>query len=223
MSRRSSDQASARRAAPAGPTRPSHIGEVRLDSAEPAAIGSSVEPCYAKLRMAGLLARAEAPGIMSKKLRSPGTDSTTVSWILLADGRRARILRCGRTQRGALSLQPVEEIEDEWDQDLHRRQASRSGPMGISFENIGHVSEERVRRFSRRILAWARERMNKEGVRRLDLFAPARMFGVLRSALPVRDRARIFLHEGDLCHATRSELSRHPALAEVAARIGGGA
>lgn len=141
------------------------------------------------------------------------------TWILIADGARARVL----VHRGvALGLEPVEGMAMTFD---HRRARDiGSDKPGRSFESVGatrhavspHTDPERneEKRFAHEIA----ERLDKEAERvsfdRLVLVAPPTMLGDLRNALTPRLSALVSATlDKDLTKTPEKKLAQH--LAEI--------
>jgi protein required for attachment to host cells len=141
----------------------------------------------------------------------------TRTWILIADGARARIYLNEGPGKG---IKPVEGGEIAGD---HRpnRELERDKPSR-SFESVGatrHAIEPRQdphrelkRDFAERLAALLEERLSQKAFDRLVLVAPPAALGDLRAALPEAVRARVHAELGkDLTKTPASELPGHLA------------
>jgi protein required for attachment to host cells len=137
------------------------------------------------------------------------------AWCLVSDQRLARLLRATRTERGTLHLEEAARVAEEWDDSLHREPASRAGPSGHSYENIGHIPEERLHRFGKQVARWLERELRARDVDRLVLFASERLMGELRQRFPAWVRSRVDERLVDLGHLSPAELARHPALGHL--------
>lgn len=145
-------------------------------------------------------------------------------WIVTADGRRASLFGCQRTSGGELHLVPLRSLDNphEGEHERHRPAmlggAERRGALGASSGNPaphaaapGHGDEEERRRFARELRQWLKASVRELAHGHVDVFAPARMLGLLRSELS-GERVSTELHEGDLTHLRPQQLAVHPAV-----------
>ncbi len=135
--------------------------------------------------------------------------------LIVADHHHARLLTCTRLRTGRIHVDLLSKLGEQWKQENHERQASRSGPLGHSFENIGHTHEERIHRFAKEIAAWLVQEIPKQKFERLVLLAEPGVLGVLRREAPASLRKNWIEHAIDLGGLSEGELAKRPELAAL--------
>jgi protein required for attachment to host cells len=145
---------------------------------------------------------------------------TASTWILVLDNRRGRLLECGRTPQGRVHLEQRSELENPWSQHEAggRPEPTTRDKFGRATER--HEEEERLLRFAREVAGWLERELGARGVSQAAAFAPARLLGALRRAMPARLNGRLLEHEADLARLGAGELARHPAIASLAPEAG---
>jgi protein required for attachment to host cells len=140
------------------------------------------------------------------------------TWILVADAKRARLLRGALTPQARVHLEEAATLETSWIEHDRGRPAILAGGKGPRpVASIGHEDEEGLRHFARELAAWLERQLAAHHVEDCVVFAPARFLGALRKQVPPRLHASLSEHAGELTHLTPGELARHPA---VAGRLG---
>jgi protein required for attachment to host cells len=137
----------------------------------------------------------------------------TATWILVADSKRARLLRGERTPQSRPHLEEAASLESSWvDHDRGRPNvlASKS-PRPLA--SRGHEEEEEIRHFARELAAWLERQLAAHQIAECTVFAPARFLGALRKEIPSRVHGSLTEHSGELTHLSAGELARHPAIA----------
>ena len=139
----------------------------------------------------------------------------TITWILVADGSRARIFANSGPNKG---LEPA--VDQEFSVELHPSReivSDRPGRTKESRDSTRHTIEPRVdwHRFEKEKFAKSMAKLLDAGAERgaysrLILVAPPRTLGDLRSALNPRTRALVAGEiDKDLTHLTPQELPDH--------------
>ena len=139
----------------------------------------------------------------------------TITWILVADGARARIFANAGPGKG---LQPA--IDQDFAAELHPSReivSDRPGRVKESASSTRHAMEARVdwHRFEKEKFAKSMAKLLDEAAERgafgrLVLVAPPRTLGDLRGALNARTRALVAGEiDKDLTHVTPQELPDH--------------
>lgn len=121
--------------------------------------------------------------------------SNGVVWLLLADGRRARVLV--EERRGATLSEPADWVMQISDEDLYDPQDRPPR----SFESVGaarhgmdagrDLHEKEEENFLKRVVARLAEAEKQGGFAHLVVVAPPRALGLLRGLLPSAVKARI--------------------------------
>ena len=140
---------------------------------------------------------------------------STITWVLVADGQRARIVENGGPGKGLRPVTPEPLVHpDPPSRDLG---TDRPGRVGESVGGARHAIEPRTdphrdekRRFAHE-LADRLDRAAGEGAfARLILVAPPQMLGDLRDVLTARTRALVAAEiDKDLTKSTDRELKAH--------------
>lgn len=140
---------------------------------------------------------------------------TTIRWVLLADARRARLLRCGSTEEGRCRVEERGSIDSTWP----RPERSRSGPLWknatIPFGIEGNAGEG-LRRFAREVVKWLQHRMEEFGILRIHILASGRFLGAFRKVRPAQlTRQHALEREADLMHLSVGRLVKHPVILQL--------
>jgi hypothetical protein len=115
-------------------------------------------------------------------------------WIIVVNGGRGRLLKCGRVPPGRLHVDEVSAVEHEPELHEHVRPSPRSGKSGNTYASGGHEDEYRIP---------------------IQLFAPPRFLGELRKLYGPLLTRRIEEHQADLTHLSAAALAKHPAVAAL--------
>jgi len=141
----------------------------------------------------------------------------TTTWILIADGARARIFANHGPGKGVTTVEGAEFSAD------HRPDREiMSDKPGRSFESVGttrHAIEphhdphrELKRSFSERLAAMLDEQLAAKAYDRVILVAPPKMLGDLRAALSAHVQAAVYAElDKDLTKTPVQELPGHLA------------
>jgi Protein required for attachment to host cells len=148
-------------------------------------------------------------------MTNPARDPATI-WILVADERGARLM-CGHARAGRLRLDPGSDWTNAWAELASVSDAVRPGltPGRTSVSRRAELLQRYVADLGR----WIHEQARANGVKRLEVFAPAGLLGTLRRSLP--GDLTIGEHAHDLGHLDRAKLATHPAVAGLARRAAG--
>jgi len=141
----------------------------------------------------------------------------TTTWILIADGARARIFANHGPGKGIEAV-----AGGEFDADHRPDREIMSDKPGRSFESVGttrHAIEphhdphrELKRAFSERLAAMLDEQLATKAFDRVILVAPPEMLGDLRSALSPHVQAAVYAElDKDLTKTPVQELPSHLA------------
>lgn len=138
-------------------------------------------------------------------------------WTLLADARRARLLRCTETDNSRVRVEERDSITNTWLGHEHRRSSPLWKNATITF-GIEDNDGEDLRRFAREVVAWLQERMEKSGIQRVHILAPGRFLGALRKVRPARlARQHGLERKVDLMHLGAGKLAKHPVIRQLVA------
>ena len=142
---------------------------------------------------------------------------TQLAWILLADSRRARLVRCTRTEHDRCHVEDMGSIKSDAPQHEHKPigpvRKSRYAVSGVEGDDFA----ERARRFARQLRRWVELQMNHHDIRRLNVFCPARFLGPFREVLPLSLRGRIRVQENELVNFPCRVLADHKAIRRLIA------
>ena len=145
------------------------------------------------------------------------SEAAAIRWVLLADAKRARLLRCGLTEQGRCRVEEHGSIDNVWPGHEHGRSAPiwKNGTITFGIEdNDG----EDLRRFAREVVQRLEHRMGKLGIRRIHILASPRFLGVLRKVRLERLASQLILkHKADLMHLSATKLAKHPVIRQLIA------
>ena len=145
------------------------------------------------------------------------SDAAAIRWVLLADARRARLLRCGLTEQGRCRVEEHGSIDNTWPGHEHGRSARVWKNATITFGMEDDEGED-LRRFAREVVARLEHRMGKLGIRRIHILASPRFLGVLRKVRPRRLAGQLILkRKADLMHLNAGKLAKHPVIRQLIA------
>lgn len=134
------------------------------------------------------------------------------TWVLVADSRRARLLRGHRTRHARAHVEEQARVEEQFAEAEHARPSPRAGAAGHSYASRSHESEERLARFARDAWQFVQHKARELALPQVVLCAPARVLGALRRATPKGLSFDLVEHEADLAHLSEAELAAHPAI-----------
>jgi protein required for attachment to host cells len=134
------------------------------------------------------------------------------TWILVADSKRARLLRGGLTPQARPHLEEVASLESTWVEHNRGRPSILAGKSPRPLASRGHEEEEEIRHFARELAVWLERRLAAHQIGGCAVFAPARFLGALRKEIPSRVHGTLTEHAGELTHLSAGELARHPAI-----------
>ena len=142
-------------------------------------------------------------------------EAVAVRWVLLADGRKARLLRCSMTEWGRCRVEENGSI----DNSRQGREPAGSGPLWknatITF-GIADSDDEDLRRFAREVVTWLERMMRELGIAKVHVLASGRFLGVLRKVRPARlARHRTLQRKANLMHLTAGKLAKHPVIRQL--------
>jgi protein required for attachment to host cells len=139
---------------------------------------------------------------------------SAATWILVADSKRARLLRGGLTPQSRPHLEEVASLESTWvDHDRGRPSIlAGTGKNPRPMASRGHEDEEEIRHFARELAAWLERQLAAHQIAGCVVFAEVRFLGALRKEIPSRLEGILTEHAGDLTHLSAGELARHPAI-----------
>lgn len=148
---------------------------------------------------------------------------SSLSYLVIADARRAQLLACQRLNTAGIGLRAVRTLENahEAEHEHHRpslggggerqgsptRGSAHAGPHSIA---QGHTAEEETERFAREIGRWLERAQGELGTARLVLFAPPRFLGLLRKHISTHGAPE--LREGDFARLDLNQLTVHPTV-----------
>jgi len=135
-------------------------------------------------------------------------------WVVLADTRQCRLLRCGLTRRGRCHVEECDLIQHTWPGHEHNRPSPRRGKNGESYATEGNEAQEELSRFARQAAHWLEGKING-GMSRVVVFAPPRFLGVLRMVQPDYLAERLEERKGEMVHLRIQDLSKHSAIREL--------
>jgi len=138
----------------------------------------------------------------------------TTTWILIADGARARIFANHGPGKGIAAVGAELDADHRPDRDI------MSDKPGRAFESVGtarHAIEphhdphkELKRAFSEQLAALLDQQLAAKAFDRVVLVAPPAMLGDLRSALSAHVRAAVYAElDKDLTKTPEAELPQH--------------
>jgi hypothetical protein len=136
-------------------------------------------------------------------------------WLLITDARQSRLFHGKRTAAGRLHLDEKARLDEVWVEQEHHRPAPLGAPSGRSYIDRGHADEERMHRFANTLAGWMEEQRRGLKIGKFHLFAPKRLLGMLRPALPSTLQQLVLDEAHDLAQLTAGELAEHPAVLAI--------
>ena len=136
-------------------------------------------------------------------------------WILVADSRRARLLRAGLTRHDRPHVTEEARLDFEFAENEHSRPSARTAKNGHSYASRHHEEEQLTARFAREVTSFARDKIDKHRVEELFLFAPPTFLGALRKEIPTKLAERLVERKGELTNLSEAELAAHPEIARL--------
>lgn len=141
----------------------------------------------------------------------------TVRWVLLADTRRARLLRCGMTDWGRCRVEERSSIDNTQPRHEHGRSSPLWKNATITF-GIDDNEGEDLRRFAREVVVWLQHRMEEFGIPRVHILASGRFLGALRKVRPARlAKSHAWERKAALMHLSAGKLAKHPLIRQLVA------
>jgi len=135
-------------------------------------------------------------------------------WVLLADTKRARLLRCSLTERGRCRVEESGSIENT----RPRRQYGRSSPLWKNTTTTFGIrdKDEDWRPFAREVAIWLEREMERLGIRRVHILASCRFLDALHRTRYLRSsRQRLLERRVDLMHLSSDKLAKHPVIRQL--------
>ena len=142
-------------------------------------------------------------------------DIRNETWVVLADARQCRLLRCGLTHRGRCHVEESDSVQNGWPGHERGRPSSLHGKTGQTYATQGHEVEEGLERFARRIVEWLEHKVEQHKIDLLFVFAPSRFLGALRRVQSPRLAERLQERKGELMHLPVPTLCEHPAIRDL--------
>lgn len=136
-----------------------------------------------------------------------------VTWILVADTKKARLLRGALTPQARPHLEEAASLETTWVEHERGRPTILAGKNPSGVASRGHEDEEEIRHFARELAEWLEHQLAAHRVDECAIFAPARFLGAFRKELPARLQGSLTEQTAELTGLTPGELARHPAIA----------
>jgi protein required for attachment to host cells len=129
-------------------------------------------------------------------------------WFMVASRNTARLMRGQMIDGGRCHVQEEAIFEHESLEKEFHRPSSRMGRAGSTQES--HIAEEAMARFARKVANELEKMMQEKGIGDMKLFAPPRMMGALKKAVPNRVADRINHYQADLAHLPDASLAKYP-------------
>lgn len=136
-------------------------------------------------------------------------------WLLLADSKRARLLRAWSTRHARAHVEAEADLGFEFAVGEHGRPSPRVNKNGHSYAGRSHEQEEMLSQFARQVAAFAEAKVGELEVPRLHLFAAPKFLGALRKSLGVRLGDRLVEHDQELTHLSEARLAAHPEIVRL--------
>ena len=141
-----------------------------------------------------------------------------MTWIVLLDRRRGRLLDVGVTKMDSPHVEEFDVLEDTWEEREHLRQAPSLSPDRGSHTDWSGQERERRRRFARKAVDWMAHHVQMRGLEELTVFCAPGLLSELRAAVPVPLAARLDVRKGDYVGLPLPKLARHSALQTLLAK-----
>jgi hypothetical protein len=130
-------------------------------------------------------------------------------WLALTGERSARLVRCQRTTLGGNARWIADEMES-----LRSTWEAPFGKEMLRRESSGSSGQVEGR-FAHELAQWLEKRSGELGIKRLWLFAPANMVGVLRQIWSPRLRPMLVEHVADLSEVRGADLLANAMVIEL--------
>jgi hypothetical protein len=134
------------------------------------------------------------------------------TWILLADSRRGRLLRCGLTPRGTCGAEECDAVTSIWSGRDHGRGRPLWKTAARTFGIEDDRKAETAHRFAKQLAAWLRYKVVEHGIGHVHVVGPARFLAALRHVLPPTLAGRLTLRPGEMIRFPAGTLASHPAI-----------
>lgn len=138
------------------------------------------------------------------------------TWFALISHHQARLVRASRTEGvGSPHFEHQAKFEDPWVEKQHGRPSRRSGKNEHSYASQRHEDDEHRRRYASAVVEWLGRQLDSRAIQTVFVFAPDRLLGALRQALPARTRERVIERHGDFAHLDVGQLARQSAITQT--------
>lgn len=138
-------------------------------------------------------------------------------WFLLADSRRARLMRGWLTPRKRPHVEEEADLEFEFLTGEHGRPSPRTQKNGHSYAGRSHEEDELMSQFAREVAAFAEAKLDELRLTGLHLFASPKFLGALRKFLSSKSRDRVVEHDQELTNLTEARLAAHSEIVQLIA------
>lgn len=136
-----------------------------------------------------------------------------ITWVLLADIERAKLLRCGLTGRGRYHVETVVAIQNEWSGHDYPKSSPLWKNNTVSYGVEDSESIEETRRFVSEVTEWLEHNMKTHGIASIVVLAPPRFVGVFQKTKFVRTHStNIIPHKGELVNLPARKLVEHAVI-----------
>lgn len=137
------------------------------------------------------------------------------AWFVLADAKKARLMRCDQTPLSRAHIETKEQMAYQWEGHEHGRPTPLAGKSANTYAAVKHDQEEQLRRFAKQVAAWLDDQRQAHQIERLEVFAPPRFMAALRRAMegPLAEAVRE--HDADLINLPLGQLHEHPAVRQL--------
>jgi protein required for attachment to host cells len=136
-------------------------------------------------------------------------------WMLLADARQGRLLRCTESDDGRVRVEDRDSIANTLPSHEHQHSSPLWKNATITF-GMEDAEREDLRRFAREVAVWLQQRMDGLRIRRVHILASGRFLGALRKVRPAQLAGRHALErKADLMHLSAGKLAKHPVIRQL--------
>jgi len=155
-------------------------------------------------------------------------DRLSATWFFVVDEQGGRLLR-GRPRHArrttvGMHLEQIDSIENPWAElALGEGPPTRAGGPGDPDESARLWRlrrSELLGRYAADLVQWLDRRVSQHRIEALEVFAPPRLLGILRTRYTSALSGRVRDHRGDFGTLTPGELERHPTIAKTVRAAG---
>ena len=133
-----------------------------------------------------------------------------ITWVVLADIERAKLLLCGLTEHDRCHVETVDTIQNDWPGHDHPKSSPLWKNTAISYGIEDNESMEETGRFVREVTDWLKRKMKTHGITSIVILAPPRFVGVFRKTKFVRTHpTKIILHKAELVNLPTRKVAEH--------------